>query len=348
MGKHSELEKEIKVLGIDLAKQSFQVHGVNDKGVTVLRRNFSREKLFELVVRLKPCLIGMEACGGAHYFARKFKEYGHDARLMAPQFVKPYVKSNKSDALDAEAICEAVQRPTMRFVPIKALEQQDLQSLHRIRDMAIAHRTALVNQIRGLLAEYGVVLPQGISQIRNRLVEILDDPKNELTDKIREYLGELREHLRVSDERINSFNTKIHTISEQIDSCRRLKEISGIGPLTATALVATAGNAGVFKNGREMAAWIGLVPKQHSTGGKERLLGISKRGDTYLRKLLIQGAHATIRFASKKDDPRSRWLMSLVNRRGKCVAAVALANKNARTAWALLSKGETYRPAKAV
>ena len=348
MDKHNSAAKEIKVLGIDLAKQSFQVHGVNDKGVTVLRKNFSRAKLLEFMVRLKPCLVGMEACGGAHYFARKFNEFGHDARLMAPQFVKPYVKSNKNDALDAEAICEAVQRPNMRFVPIKSVDQQDLQSLHRIRSMAVAHRTALTNQIRGLLAEYGIVLPIGISHVRNRLAEIVDDQNNGLTREMREMLGQLREELEHSDDRIDAFNVKINMISEQHESCKRLKKIGGVGPMTSTALVAAAGDVKVFKNGREMAAWVGLVPRQSSTGGKERLLGISKRGDPYLRMLLIQGAHAAIRVAGKKTDPRSLWLMDLVRRRGKNVAAVALANKNVRTAWAMLSKGEEYRLPKAV
>ena len=341
MNKHS-VDKVITVLGIDLAKQSFQLHGVNGKGKTVLRRKFSRQKLLEFMTRLQPCLVGMEACGGAHDLARKFKEFGHDARLMAPQFVKPYVKSNKNDTADAEAVCEAVQRPNMRFVPIKSVDQQDLQSLHRIRSMVVSHRTALINQIRGLLMEYGIILPKGAGHVRNRLPEILDDAENGLTLEMRELLTQLRDELVHLDERLAGYKIKIEVISQQHSACVLLKTIPGIGPLIATALVAAIGDVSVFKNGREMAAWLGLVPKQFSTGGKERLLGISKRGDSYLRTLLIHGARAALRVSGKKNDRRSRWLMDLQHRRGQNIATVALANKNVRAAWAMLTKGESY------
>lgn len=342
MNKNS-VDKVVTVLGIDLAKNSFQLHGVNSKGETVLKKKLSRTKLVEFIARLEPCLIGMEACGGAHYFARKFKEFGHDVRMMAPQFVAPYVKSNKNDSADAEAICEAVQRSNMRFVPLKSVDQQDLQSLHRIRSMVIASRTALINQIRGLLMEYGIIFPKGACHVRNLLPVVLDDTENGLTTEMRELLWPLMEELVHFDNRIAGYKTKIEAISQQHETCRLLLTIPGVGPLIATAMLAAVGDVSVFKNGREMAAWLGLVPKQHSTGGKERLLGISKRGDVYLRTLLIHGARAVLRVSGNKDDKRSRWASSLEARRGSNIAAVALANKNVRAAWAILTKGEKYR-----
>jgi transposase len=347
MSKHTQMDKEIKVLGIDLAKQSFQIHGVDGNGKVVVRKTLSREKLLEYMAQLKPCLVGMEACGGAHDFARKFRQYGHTVRLMAPQFVKPYVKSNKNDRADAEAICEAVQRPNMRFVPIKSVDQQDLQSLHRVRSMVIAHRTALINQIRGLLMEYGIIIPQGASQVRSHLPDILADPANGLTAEMRALLIGLRNELLHSDERVGEHDAKIKAIAEHHPVCLVLLAIPGIGPMIATALVAAVGDPSVFKNGREMAAWLGLVPRQHSTGGKDRLLGISKRGDVYLRTLLIHGARSAIRVADTKEDWRSRWMLDVMTRRGENIAAVALANKNVRIAWALLTKGEKYRSDKA-
>ncbi len=347
MSKHTQMDKEIKVLGIDLAKQSFQVHGVDGNGKVILRKTLSREKLLEFMVQLPPCLVGMEACGGAHDFARKFQEYGHTVRLMAPQFVKPYVKSNKNDRADAEAICEAVQRPNMRFVPIKSVDQQDLQSLHRVRSMAVAHRTALINQIRGLLMEYGIIIPKGASQVRNHLPNILADTSNGLTAEMRELLIGLSSELLHSDKRVEEHDAKIKMTALNHPACLVLLAIPGIGPMIATALVAAIGDPRVFKNGREMAAWLGLVPRQHSTGGKDRLLGISKRGDVYLRTLLIHGARAAVRVADKKEDWRSRWMVDLQARRGENIAAVALANKNVRIAWALLTKGEKYQSDKA-
>lgn len=348
MNKHSA-GQVITVLGIDLAKQSFQLHGVDKKGETVLKRKLSRAKLLEfMATKLAPCLVGMEACGGAHYWARKCKEFGHEVRMMAPQFVKPYVKSNKNDSLDAEAICEAVQRPNMRFVPIKSVDQQDLQSLHRIRSMAMGNRTAQINQIRGLLMEYGIILPKGASHVRNLLPEILDDAESGLTIEMQGLLQQLRDELVHLDGRIAGYQAKIEAVSQQHGACRLLLTIPGVGPLTATALVAAIGDVSIFKNGREMAAWLGLVPRQHSTGGKERLLGISKRGDTYIRMLLIHGARAALRASGKKDDRRSRWVTALAERRGGNIAAVALANKNVRTAWALLKKNERYQIAEAI
>ncbi len=342
MGKHSNAGT-IKVVGIDLAKNTFHLHGVDARGDAVLRKKLSRMKLAAFMANLRPSLVGMEACGGSHYWARKFTAMGHDVRLMGPQFVKPYVKSNKNDLVDAEAICEAVQRPSMRFVPAKSVEQQDIQSLHRARSMAVSHRTAQVNQLRGLLMEYGIVQPQGIASLRKALPEILEDAGNELTPMFRELLAGLRDEFGRLDRRIADYDARIKGLSEQSELCRRLMTIPGVGPMSATALVAAVADARAFKSGREMAAWLGLVPRQHSTGGKPKLLGISKRGDTYLRKLLIHGARSALRVADRKLDRRSRWAVEVADRRGRNVAAVALANKTVRTAWVLLTKGDEYR-----
>lgn len=341
--KYNSAKSELKVLGIDLAKQSFQLHGVDADGHVVLKMKLTRNKLVEYIAQLPPCLVGMEACGGAHHWVRVFTQFGHTVRLMAPQFVKPFVKSNKNDAVDAEAICEAVQRPSMRFVPSKGLEQQDMQSLHRIRSQAVSRRTALANQIRGLLMEYGVVIPKGISYVRKNIPLILEDADNELTFLFREMLSELYDEMVHLDERIQKFEKKLETLCAQNEDCQRLLTIPGIGLLTATALVAAIGNIHSFKNGRELAAWLGLVPRQHSTGGKPTLLGISKRGDSYLRTLLIHGGRTVVRVADKYQDKRNQWISELDKRRGKNISAVAVANKNARIAWALLSNKTTFQ-----
>lgn len=334
---------ELKVLGIDLAKQSFQLHGVDDAGQTVLKKKLSRKQLSAFIARLPVCLIGLEACGGANHWVRVFKTFGHTARMMAPQFVKPYVKSNKNDAVDAEAICEAVQRPNMRFVPEKSIEQQDIQSMHRIRSQLVARRTAQSNQVRGLLMEYGIVIPKGISHVRKQLPLILEMADNGLSDLFRELLSELYEELVHMDSRVNEIEKKLAGISAQNEDCQRLLTIPGVGLLSATALVAAIGDIGAFKNGRELAAWLGLVPRQHSTGGKPTLMGISKRGDSYLRTLLIHGGRTVVRVASKYTDRKNRWVSELDQRRGKNISAVAVANKNARIAWALLSNKTTYQ-----
>lgn len=331
-------------VGLDLAKNVFHVHGVNEHGKTVFRKLLKRPQLLAFFADLPPCLIGMEACSGANYWARQLKELGHDSRLISPQFVKPYVKSNKSDRNDAEAICEAVGRPSMRFVPIKTVAQQDIQAIHRIRERLVGNKIALVNQIRGILAEYGIVVAQQIAQLRRRLPEILEDATNALNHHEREFLIELMQQLRETEGWIATYDRRIRALYAQSEACQRLGEIAGIGPLTATALVAAAGDARVFQNGRQMAAWLGLVPKQHSSGGKTRLLGISKRGDSYLRTLLVHGARSVLARCGNKTDPRSQWLQKLRARRHHNVAAVALANKNARIAWALLCRGECYRP----
>lgn len=347
MNKYSE-QSEIRVVGIDLAKNVFHLHAVDDKGHMVLRRKLSRSNLAAYMMRLPSCLVGMEACGGAHDWGRKFIAMGHDVRLISPQFVKPYVKSNKNDVADAAAICEAVQRPDMRFVAIKSVEQQDILGLHRARSLAISHRTAQANQIRGFLLEYGVVIARGIATLRRSVPEILEDADNSLSPMFRELLCGLWDELLRLDERIASYDARIRMISKQSEVCLRLMTIPGVGPVVATAMAASVADAKAFKNGREMAAWLGLVPRQHSTGGKPKMLGISKRGDAYLRRVIIQGTQAVLRFAGNKTDRRSRWVSELSARRGRNIAAVALANKIVRTAWVLMTKNENYRTAAAV
>jgi transposase len=263
-------------------------------------------------------------------------------KLMAPQFVKPYVKSNKNDTVDAEAIAEAVTRPTMRFVPLKGMAQQDLQSLHRARERVVKARTALVNEIRGLLGEYGVVLPQSVAQFRQTFLPTLEAEQAKFTPLSQELFAQLYDEFCTLEKRLAYYNEKLAALGDAHPVCQRLRTIPGVGPLTATALVAAVSDASHFKNGRQFAAWLGLVPGQHSTGGKARLLGISKRGDSYVRKLLIHGARATLRWVGLKTDRRSQWVRGLIERRGKNRAAVALANKNARIAWALLSSEQVY------
>lgn len=334
----------IKRVGIDLAKQVFQVHGVDRQEKVVLRKQLRRVQLLAYFKQLSPCLIGMEACGGAHYWARELQKQGHTVKLMAPQFVKPYVKSNKNDANDAEAICEALGRPNMRFVTIKTLAQQDIQALHRIRSEQVKQRTAKVNQIRGLLAEYGIILERRVEVLRHALPQLLEDAENGLTADFRGLLDGLKQDLVMLDDRIDDLDKKIKALASSHPAAKRLQQIPGIGPMIATALICAIGDGKQFKRGRDMAAWLGLTPRQHSSGGKDRLLGISKRGDAYLRTLLIHGARSVLKVAGKKDDPRSRWLQNLSSRRNKNIAAVALANNNARIAWALLSKETDYLP----
>ena len=293
---------------------------------------------------LPPCLIGMEACGGAHYWARELQKLGHTVKLMAAQFVKPYVKSNKNDANDAEAICEAVGRPTMRFVSVKTIAQQDLQAIHRIRSELVRQRTAKVNQIRGLLAEYGLVVGRQVATLRRALPELLENTENGLSFDFRALLDDLQQDLIRLDEREGEMSQKIHTLANSIPAAKRLQSIPGIGPMSATAIVCAVGDGKQFKRGRDLAAWLGLTPKQQSSGGKDRLLGISKRGDSYLRTLLIQGAKSVLKVVGNKTDPRSLWLQNLCTRRYKNTVAVALANKNARIAWALLSNETSYLP----
>ena len=330
-------------VGIDLAKKVFQVHGVNEHGKAMLKKQLKREQVAAFFANMPPCLIGMEACAGAHHWARKLKNLGHDVRLMAPQFVKPYVKTNKNDAADAEAICEAVSRQNMRFVPIKSVEQQAVLSLHRVRQGFVKARTAQGNQIRGLLAEFGLIIPQGICHIARRAPELIEDASNELPGSFRLLVQRLLEQLK-------EFDRQVHEIEEQIvawhranDDSRKLAKMPGIGPITASAMVASIGDAKTFKNGRQVGAWLGLVPKQNSSGGKTMLLGMSKRGDSYLRTLLIQGARSVIYAAQRKKEAVDGWLGGLLVRRNSNVAAVAFANKNARIIWALLAHDRDFR-----
>ena len=341
---HSKSKNSVCVLGIDIGKTKFQLCGLTQSGHKVIDRQLTRKHLPEFVVNLAPCLIGIESCSGANYWARLFRGYGHEVRLIAPQFVKPFVKSNKNDRADAEAICEAIQRPGMRFVAIKEIEQQDVQSLHRIRSQVLANRTALVNQIRSLLHEYGINLPPGRRTVRTNIVLVLEDAANGLTTRFRHWLSDLLDDLIRLDERIENLDKEILQIARSDERSRRLMQVPGIGPMCATALLAAVGDIKHFRNGRELAAWVGLVPRQYSTGGKPTLLGISKRGDVYLRQLLVHGARVVVRRVDGKTKRHSVWLSNLLERRHKNVATVAVANKMVRTAYALLKHGTDYHP----
>jgi transposase len=329
-------------LAIDLAKNVFQLHGTDAKGKIVLRKKISRTKLLEFIISLKPCNIHMEACGTANYWGRKFRGYGHKVKLINPKYVKPYVKRNKNDANDAAGIAAAARDPEMRFCEVKTEEQQDMQSVHRIRSMLIQQRTALTNQIRGLLAEYGIAIPQGISHVRSELPLILGNNPNDLGGLILGCLMEIYERFCSLDTRITFYDKKIESLFKNNEACQRLEKIPGIGVLGATILASILGNGGAFKNGRHFAAFLGLTPKQHSSGGKDRLLGISKGGDTYARTLLVHGARAVLLRVNKKTDKHSKWVSDIASRRGCNKAAVALANKNARIAWSIIREGSNY------
>ena len=329
-------------IGIDLAKHVFQLHGVDQHGKTVLTRKLKRDQMISFFANLPSCLIGMEACSSAHFWANKLQGLGHTVKLMAPQFVKPYVKTNKNDAADAEAICEAVTRPTMRFVPIKSSEQLAVLALHRARQGFVKARTAQANQIRGLLAEYGLIMPQGISHISKQVPDLLEDSENGLPGTFRQLLMRLHEHFKALDKQVRELEDTIVRWHRECAVSQKLAQLPGIGPLTASALVASIGDAKNFKNGRQLAAWLGLVPRQHSSGGKQTLLGISKRGDIYLRTLLIHGARAVLRVAEHKASFAGSWLAGVMGRRNHNVAAVAQANKTARIVWALLAHDREY------
>jgi transposase len=333
----------ITIVGIDLAKNVFQVHGTDERGKARLKKQLKRAQVLTFFANHPPCVIGMEACGSAHHWARQLSELGHTVKLMAPQFVKPYVKTNKNDAADAEAICEAVSRPNMRFVPVKTPEQQAVLALHRARQGFVHARTAQANQLRGLLGEFGIAIPQGLHPLRRHLPDLLEDADNPLPPTARELFQRLGEHLTELDRQVRELEAQFLRWHRHCPASQKLEAVPGIGPLTATALVASVGDARSFRSGRQMAACAGLVPRQHSSGGKPVLLGISKRGDSYLRTLLIHGARAALRFLGKRQDRTAQWLRSLLVRRNKNVAAVALANKNARTAWALLTQAGDFQ-----
>jgi len=331
--------EKITTVGIDLAKRVFALHGVNAQGQVVLRKTVQREGLVALVASLSPCVIGMEACSGAHAWARHFQAFGHEVKLMAPAFVVPYRKSGKNDGNDAEAICEAVQRPNMRFVPVKSAEQQAVLALHRVRQGWIEERTATINRIRALLTEFGVVLPNRAPHVRRGALAAGEG----LPALARRALDDLLEQLRQLDERIGAYDRELQSQARASEPAQRLMAIRGIGPLTAVAIVATVGNARDFDSGRQFAAWLGLTPRQHSSGGKSRLGHITRRGDAYLRCLLVQGARSVLHTALRHSDRLSRWVLSVQARRGYHKTLVAIAAKNARIAWALLSKGQELR-----
>ena len=329
----------IATVGIDLAKSVFSVHAVSDRGVVQMHCTVSRAKLVPLVAKLPPCLIGMEACSGSHEWARRFREFGHTVRLMAPKFVVAYRKGGKNDGNDAEAICEAVSRPNMRFVPIKTIDQQAVLTLHRIRQGFVTERTAIINRMRSLLAEFGIVVAQGANRARHDIAEHLD----RLTTIVSSSVKDLLDHLRGLDERVTQYDRQLSQLAREDDVAQRIQTIPGVGPLTASAIIASVGNAAEFSNGRQFAAWLGLVPRQHSTGGKARLGHITKSGDTYLRTLLVLGARAVLHRVAGHPDRLSQWVASVRGRRGYARTTVALAAKNARILWALLTKGDRFR-----
>jgi len=333
---------EISTIGIDLSKTTFHLIGHSPRGEIVLRRKLSRKQLLIYTANKQPMLIGMEACGGAHYLARALRDQGHDARLMPAQYVKPYVKTNKNDYLDAEAIAEAVQRPTMRFVPIKTDEQLDLQALHRVRDRWVARRTAVMNQIRGFLLERGITMRKGPSHLTTALQIIFRDGDSSFSGRLLHLIIELKHEWDELERKVAEATAELARIAKQDDGCHRLMEVPGFGPIVSTALVAAIGNGISFRKGRDLAAWLGLVPRQHSTGGKTRLLGISKRGNEYLRRMMLHGARSVVMQMERNPSALGEWLTGLSARSHRNVTVVALANKIARIAWAILSKGTHY------
>ena len=334
---------EVITIGVDLAKNVFQVHGVDAEGSVVFRRQLRRSRMLPFFEKLPPCLVGMEACATAHHWARQLIELGHEVKLMPPHYVKPYVKRGKNDAADAEAICEAVTRPTMRFVSVKSTEQQSILMLHRTRELLIRQRTMLINAIRGHMAEFGMVAPVGVPQVTKLLRIIADMDDARLPTVARTCLESLARQFLSLHEEIGGAKRKIHAWHHSNEVSCRLETIPGLGPISSSAMAASVTDPDVFKNGRELAAWIGLVPRQNSTGGKQRLGKISKQGDQYLRWLLVVGAMAVIRQAKRRGTSNMPWLDDMIARKPAKVAAVALANKNARIIWALMKHGGTYQ-----
>jgi transposase len=336
---------EITTIGLDIAKRVFQVHGADSAGRAVLRRKLQRAELLAFFKALPACLVGIEACGTAHYWAREIRAFGHEVRLLPPAYVKPYVKRGKTDAADAEAICEAITRPSMRAVPIKTAEQQAVLMLHWVRDLLVRQRTMLINAVRGHMAEFGIIAPQGAKRVGELVALIMGEDEAALPALARQALRTLAAELHALDQRIKEAEAAILAWHKESEASRRLAAIPGVGPITASAIVATVGDASLFRSARHFAAWIGLVPKQHSSGGKQRQGGISKQGNPYLRRLLVIGATAVIRHTGGRlaQTPSGAWVKTLLERRPARLASVALANKTARIAWALLAKAETYR-----
>ena len=340
---------KISTVGIDLAKNTFQLCMLDGRGRVVCNKKVPREKLLSILEKFNwetDALVAMESCAGSNHIARTLMAQGYRVKLINAKFVKPFVKSNKNDAKDAEAIAEASRRPSMRFVGVKSVEQQDIQGIHRVREGFIKRRTALANEMRGLLLEYGIIIPQGIGNLKKKIPLILEDGENELTLEFRELLLELYEELTRYFEKVEHYDKKLKSIYHQNNDCKRLSKIDGIGPITATALIAAIGDPMAFKNGREFSAWLGLTPRQYSTGGKSKLLGISKRGDCYLRKNLIHGCRAVIHHAKNKKDKKSKWINNKLPTKGLNKVSVAVANKTARAIWVVLARKEEYkRPA---
>lgn len=334
---------KLQALGIDLAKNVFHLVGLDSYGQVVIRKRCSRRQVLAFTANLEVQVIGMEACSGAHFLGRALREQGHEVRLMPAQYVKPYVQTNKSDYIDAEAIAEAVQRPRMRFVPIKTEEQLDLQALHRVRERWVMRRTAVVNQIRSMLLERGLTLAKGRRHLEQALPRILEDAELKLSGMFRALLAQLKLELEQLSVRIEQMDTEIQREACDNEACQRLTAIPGVGPVTATALVGAIGNGSTFGKGRDLSAWMGIVPGEYSTGGKQKLLGISKRGNKYLRRLFVQGARSVLQHREKQVPALSRWLAGLLGRAHQNVVIVALANKLVRIAWAVLCKNECYR-----
>jgi transposase len=339
---------EITTVGIDVGKSWFHLIGCNRAGRPIARHKLNRGQLALFIANLPQCLIGMEACPGSQHLARAFQRSGHTVRLIAPKFIKPYLKSQKNDFNDAEAIAEAVARPTMRFVTVKSNEQLDLQAVHRIRERLIGERTAVINQIRAFLIEYGLPVKEGRASLHRDLPDILEDAENGLSSRMRQLIAALREHWHALEAQISQHTREIELVAKRSDDCRRLVTVPGIGPLGATALIAAVGNGAMFGKGRELAAWLGLVPRQNSTGGKTTLLGISKRGNRYVRMLFIHGARSCLKHLNRDNHELGLWMTQLEQRAHKNVVAVALANKIARIAWAVLARQEVYRSSAAV
>ncbi len=333
----------VHVCGIDIGKTVFHLVGLSKEGHVVQKKRFSRKQLLTYMVNAPACLVGIEACPGAHFLARALLAQGHNVKLMPAEYVRPFVKSNKNDYVDAEAIAEAVQRPTMRFVPIKNETQLDLQALHRVRDRWVGRKTAVINQLRGFLLEHGITVVTGPAHLKRQIPSILEDADNLLSPRMRTLLLELRDEWVKLEEQIDAVNRELAEVANKDDGCRRLLTIPGIGPLTATALTAAIGNGAAFRKSRDLAAWLGLVPRQHSTGGKARLLGISKRGNPYLRRLFVHGGRAVLARVKRERHQFGGWLDRLEARSPRNVAIVAMANKIARMAWAILTSGQSYR-----
>jgi transposase len=335
----------IRSIGIDIGKTTFHLVALGERCTILLKKKLSRKQLMAFTANLPASLIGLEACSGSHFLARALREQGHDARLIPAQFVKPFLKSNKNDFLDAEAIAEAVERENMRFVPIKTDDQLDLQALHRVRERLVSRRTAVINQIRAFLVERGVTFRKGPASLRRQMLEILENADTPLSPRIRALLATMWQEWKQLDEQVESFSTQIEAIGSDDPVCQRLREIPGVGPLIASAVVASIGNGAAFHKGREFSAWLGLIPKQYSTGGKVTLLGISKRGNRYLRTMFIHGARSLVLRVNRERSPLGGWISGLEARAHRNVVIVAMANKLARITWAVLSSGDRYRPA---